>query len=486
MDSVSRISNQSEHLHDVEGCGDGNKCTQGSDKLPTGSDKVKVSLVALTLFFLIHVSFFELFPSGTSNLAEPCVSSSTTRSPGSTFETTLRDRIDFAIHDVKLFAYQPPEHILSALALGRGVTRVYFEIEHLLWNGLPSTVYTDNPHEADFFVIKHQLVGNWIDRGPHENTVKMYVDNALVPLFEWIHSQPFWHKSGGRDHLFVYAMDGIFDSIPLEQAEHGFTKAFFLNDNIALRELTTTMFLNMTKIGYYGGSNSVQSKGKYWQVGKDIAMPMTSNIHTRKPPNFEQQLTRRCLNKRVPMFFRGSLVAGHFCSHGVRPFIDTIWKPACPTCLINHKGSVADAWFSLAPAGWACWSSRLFDAMERLSIPVIMATGADEPFAQFLDYNTFSYRLDGDSSTLLRNLTTLVARAEQLNNVCSGGEDWGRCLALDDAKKIRRLSEIRKLFLWDPSTNFSAWGMFMLTLFCRKPHHEQICNNITQHSSYRI
>ncbi len=400
---------------------------------------------------------------------------STTRFPQSMNITTLYDRINISVHNVKLFVYQPPKYILSALSLGRRETRAYFAIEHLLWDILPSTVYTNNPHEADYFVIKHQLVGNWIDRGDHTIKVKKYVDNALVPLFQWIYSQPFWHKSGGRDHLFVYAMDGVFDTIPLEHAEHGFTKAFFLNNNKNLRQLTTTMFFNMTKIGYYGGSNSVKSKGKYWKVGKDIAMPMTSNIHNRKPRSFEHSLY-----KRAPMFFRGSLVAGHFCSHGVRPFINTIWKPACPNCLINTNGSVADAWFSLAPAGWACWSSRLFDAMERLSIPVIMATNADEPFSQFLDYDTFSYRLNGNFSTLLKNLTTLAARAEHLNHVCNGDKNWKHCLDLYEVKKIRRLSEIRKLFLWDPSTHLSAWGMFMLTLFCRKPHHVQICNNITQ------
>lgn len=62
----------------------------------------------------------------------------------------------------------------------------------------------------------------------------------------------------------------------------------------------------------------------------------------------------------------------------------------------DTKYDMKSAWFALCPAGIGCWSSRLFDAISSLTIPVILSNGAVQPFASLLNYSEFSVTIDTD------------------------------------------------------------------------------------------
>mmetsp|Transcript_40481 Transcript_40481/g.81666 ORF Transcript_40481/g.81666 Transcript_40481/m.81666 type:complete len:250 (+) Transcript_40481:236-985(+) len=55
---------------------------------------------------------------------------------------------------------------------------------------------------------------------------------------------------------------------------------------------------------------------------------------------------------------------------------------------------MGSAWFALSPAGLGCWSTRLFDALSTLTVPVLLSNGALLPFASFLNYSEFSLSFD--------------------------------------------------------------------------------------------
>ena len=52
-------------------------------------------------------------------------------------------------------------------------------------------------------------------------------------------------------------------------------------------------------------------------------------------------------------------------------------------------------WYA-RPAAWACWSSRLYHAIDRLTVPAIMACNLAlfQPFESLLDWQSFAVKLD--------------------------------------------------------------------------------------------
>ena len=167
------------------------------------------------------------------------------------------------------------------------------------------------------------------------------------------------------------------------------------------------------------------------------------------------------------------------------------------------------AWFALCPAGAGCWSSRLFDAIDRLAIPVILANGAVQPFEALLDWAAFSVTIDTDPlltcalkgeggrapfllerenktkhvgarSALPCHSAEVAAKesmvfeplyeaTRQLREACgSEKRRTGPCQEALAAGMIRRLAEVREFFNYNPGSPKSAWGMLLLELEARK------------------
>ena len=84
------------------------------------------------------------------------------------------------------------------------------------------------------------------------------------------------------------------------------------------------------------------------------------------------------------------LGASHYCecSPGTRTWLQGYLKTHCNSTNGNvstsrcsgTNGAMGSFWFALCPAAWACWSSRMYHAIDRLVVPVVMANGAIQPF----------------------------------------------------------------------------------------------------------
>ena len=132
-------------------------------------------------------------------------------------------------------------------------------------------------------------------------------------------------------------------------------------------------------------------------------------------------------------------------------------------------------WFALCPAAWACWSSRLYHAIDSVVVPVIMANGAIQPFEDVLDWRSFSVTLD--TEPLLAN-NSVVARTAQLDalhleardvhHFCTDCPTCNNCTRLPLVKKLRTLEQVRSWFLYNGTWPYNAMGLFVLELHCRQ------------------
>ena len=108
----------------------------------------------------------------------------------------------------------------------------------------------------------------------------------------------------------------------------------------------------------------------------------------------------------------------------------------------------------------------------------MLANSIVQPFETFLDYNQFSLFADteqlvtdsnGTHSAVFARLHEQVAALTQRCSVKWAMSD--ECKGLELVQMINMLGRVRKWFLYDPETPTSAWGLFMLELYCRMPSH---------------
>jgi hypothetical protein len=308
-------------------------------------------------------------------------------------DAELHEGVASALSAVKLYRYRH-----AALDARRAAaSRSYFQLETALWSLLPAAVWTDDPHAADFFVVPHCLVANWIDRDEDKVlALKRYLDDALVPALGMIvHEQPFFNRSGGADHLFVYVMD----TGPLASEEEG------LRFELARRPLLRHAFSRMTKVGYYGTREADRTdlhlpshRPSGWRYARDIAVPMFHDFHRRAAPDADARLFGPGARRRADIYFRGQTGNPQLvCSPGSRAWIGRYMAGCGPRCTATEGGMEA-AWFALCPAGIGCWGTRAFDAIERLAIPVILSDGILLPYDSLLDWSGFSEKTRGHAT----------------------------------------------------------------------------------------
>ena len=398
---------------------------------------------------------------------------------------TLEAAVDSAVQQVRLYKYKPPPAVSERLQSDyisnylRRAGRHHQLLEVRLWNALPSSVWTDDPEEADFFVVPHSLSGQLFSpRTGGWKGIDRYMDTALGPFLEHIFfALPFFNRSAGRDHLFAYAVDN-----GPELDCHGRNGTFaeaYLHHPVAI-----PMIRAMLKVGYYGNRDPKWG----WRPNVDVAVPMFNEHHLRHDPEPWQLFAQNATHRDI--FYRGQVVKGEVscpgsalppfgCSIGARPLImahmrEPEWVNR------SSQRSMGSATYALCPAGFACWSTRLYDAIDRLSIPAIFAAGAIQPFETFLDWPTFSVSINNDEATdALSRLHTLAAAMASTCAAPSCQPMCAACRELEPVQMLQRLSTVRRWFQYDPSTSRSAWGLFLLELMCRSSrarlHEQDIC-----------
>jgi hypothetical protein len=159
----------------------------------------------------------------------------------------------------------------------------------------------------------------------------------------------------------------------------------------------------------------------YRQEGHDITVPQFNSLHKRQevgsPPRSFSELRAAVAEvartATFDVFYRGQTVPGHTCSQNVRLWTldhcaatgladrtkainsathhDALELSSPGNC--TTRNSFLAVW-SLCPAGWACWSQRLYDVLSiGKSVPVVMADPMLMPFERFLNWGAFSARV---------------------------------------------------------------------------------------------
>lgn len=387
----------------------------------------------------------------------------------------------------KIYKYEPPKHLESVLGLSLSAIRPYFQLETKLLELLSKRGrLVDDPNAANVFWVPHTLVSHWIEKVATHNSgasesesLSHYWNHGLKPFLQHIYYDlPYFNNTGGRDHVFVYVMD----EGPVCETGH--------NSNIFAEDSEFKKIVHpMMHVGYYGSHMQprVNDKERFstvrqscWQDMHDIGVPQWNEFHHRNFGKTHTAAARLCLDEnnctgwslwlkrrageaKVPFFFRGNSVIGR-CSTGIRPWLFEFCKNHIGWC--DHEGDMRGAIFAFCPGGWACWSSRYYDACEVGTIPIRLADGIVEPFADVVNYPSFSETINTGNPV---DMPTEGEEYHHLERMHTQWETWrysctqetdglpGKdCITHPISLKLASLSLVQPWLSWEHSSSVVA------------------------------
>ena len=423
---------------------------------------------------------------------------------------SLPSLVDSALSAVRLFMYPIPAELRNSIDFelnatlpdGRPDARAtgsrqrikhpWMNLEHLFWSHLPKSVWTTDPEDATFFVIPHAVLAH---RSAWDTTssAKQHVTKGIVPFLDSIYyATPYFNRSRGRDHLIVWG------------AENGLNCDCVLRQAMVNQPLAWRILQSVIKVGYWGHRDEFMYG---WRPDHDISVPQWGAVdfnvvHSAATPLSWRQVVS---SKKWTFGFAGSFwgearvckavngnengtglrLEAHTCgcSPGVRVWLQGHMQAHCynrtsqaSTMLCTSEQGANDMgsqWFALCPSAHACWSSRLFHAIDRLVIPVIMADGHLQPFESLFDWRRFSVALD---TAGLRNGTlealdlegVLHREATDTRLHCAACPTCDNCTRIGLVRRVRQLEKVRHWFRYSEKTPYSVSGLFLVELHCRQ------------------
>lgn len=424
----------------------------------------------------------------------------------------LPQLVDTAVRDVRLYRYPVPAHLAGVLnAEAANLTarqtalvrkHPYLRLELQLQRHLPERVWTDDASKATFFVVPHAYAHATCRRPQDIQIVRPYVQNAFARFLEHVQfAMPFFNRSGGRDHIIMWTFEnGPFCDCAFRRAMANEPRAF-------------GMLQAMIKVGYYGHKDFAMYG---WNVGHDVMMPMYTESTLGPARSWQSALALRRASFGFSGSFWGTTVTcdavrlrkpareplsildqmlSHAhdcaCSPGIRKWLQTHLAKNCSeadgipvgtndslhrcTSAGAQARSITSFWHALCPAGWACWSSRLFHAIRELVVPAIMANGAIQPFESILDWSRFSIQLDtnllmsGDTSQLEQLHQDSLTAA----TYCGRCVSCHKCSRLALVQRMQYLERVRKWLVYNASDIYSVFGLFLVELHARQRQRRQ-------------
>lgn len=407
--------------------------------------------------------------------------------------------VDTAVREVRMHTYEVPPHLVEPLDMAQkqGIcTRArhlhpWINLERRIWSLLPSAVWTDDPDQATIHVVPHAYMDHHCIN--NAKLSRRYLKEGLVEMLKYIvYAQPYYNRSGGHDHVVV----SLFENGPLCDCTMRMALA---DDNYSW---AFGVFMSMMKVGHWAHHDQLMYG---WRAGFDIAMPQFGSVPESfgpfppaPPRSTWQEIVQQ---KRTSFGFSGSywgtavtcdaidkskppdsLFAAHTCgcSSGVRGYLKGYMSKSCnsinatPTSRCSGmSAAMGSFWYALCPAAWACWSSRLYHAIDRVVVPVIMANGAIQPFEDLLDWHSFSVTLDTDPMVTNHSAAQLEALHEGADDVrffCADCPTCTNCTRLPLVKRLRALEQVRSWFLYNGTWPYNVMGLFVLELHCRQVH----------------
>ena len=212
--------------------------------------------------------------------------------------------------------------------------------------------------------------------------------------------------------------------------------------------------------------------------------PSSSTCHV-----WYEYLYQRAWNATKPFYFRGNVdLEGKVCSRGIRPWI----KEYCSHPDVGRKNchffpetgsntemgeedgisnnrnnnntnnqeeeiTMTNAVFALSPAGWACWSSRLYDAYYQMVIPILLADDMVLPYEKYLKYDDLLVRVTTGNPTNLPlpnnpKIHSLAQLAKDWIETCRTPTLYTECIQHSISYKMGQIILHRKWFGWQHPT----------------------------------
>ena len=241
---------------------------------------------------------------------------------------------------------------------------------------------TTNPDRADFFLVpvygecflwQYEMLKKKGREYSFGLTNQLYLDALNI-----IKQYPYWERSGGRDHVFVFP-GARGPRIFQDWGEH----------------IKGSIFL--TPEG--------DRKAAYFTTWKDTVIPgLETDAMFVDPENRRELENDFNTPKKYLAFFRGTINHrdGWAYSRGLRPRLqkllanetDVIYDTKHSTCDRKcYRREMSQSKFCLNPLGWTPWTLRFYQALMVRCIPVMIADDIEFPYENEIDYSEISLKI---------------------------------------------------------------------------------------------
>lgn len=274
---------------------------------------------------------------------------------------------------------------------------------------------TNDPSEADLFYMPFSIAGLRHDKrvgvGGIKKFIKNYVDNISVKY-------PYWNRSGGADHFYV-ACHSVGRTAMEEAVE--------VKLNAIQVVCSSSYFLS----GYV--------------THKDASIPQ---IWPRKgkPP------IRAPSQRKKLAFYAGAM------NSRVRQFLVNAWKNDSVMSIHRtrlktpYSEALLGSKYCIHAKGFEVNTARIGDALYYGCVPVVLADHYDLPYADILNWNSFSLVISEMDIPLLKNILEGIELEEYL-------------------KLQNNVMKVQKHFQWHNfPVDFDAFHMVMYELWLRRSH----------------
>lgn len=292
----------------------------------------------------------------------------------------------------KIFVYDLPAEYHSALKKDqpRCISDQYGTEIRIHETILNSPYRTANPEEAEFFYVPiygecylfraNRLLG----KAGLEDTNKWY-HKAMNKI---IHEQPYWNRTQGRDHVFVFA--GARGPHIFKDWKRVIKKSIFMTPE---------------------GDRSLSEQFNTW---KDIVIP---GLEPDKKL-WSGELRNKNMKRSIFASFRGTIknAGGKSYSKGLRIIMeenmkhdkDIVFTTPSPKCDKKcYYEDMRKSVFCLCPRGWSPWTLRAYQGMMVGCIPVIIADEIEFPYENTMDWTQLTVKIAEKDV----NRTTEILRA---------------------------------------------------------------------------
>jgi hypothetical protein len=298
----------------------------------------------------------------------------------------------------KVFVYDVPKQLTSELAKKYGRcerdqygTEIWF---HRNFRDDKNGVRTMNPEEADlFFVPQYGECFLWSrEMLRHENqgqameeTNEYFLEILSHVKGKW----PYFNRTDGRDHVFVFA---------------GARGPTIFRD--WQKEIPHSIYLTPE------GDRTLPQ----FDTWKDIVIPGLEYDKRMYLEEHRNELVKNPPKRKILAMFRGTIdhPAGFAYSKGLRPKLKKIFQNATDViygtkikdcdrdCYVRE---MTESVFCLNPLGWTPWTLRFYQAVMTRCIPIIIADNIEFPFESEINYSEFALKIpEKDVSDILETM----------------------------------------------------------------------------------